>query len=664
MDNYRITIDIIIKHALFKEIKSLKGACFSLERVNLFENIYMINEKNGGDTVAGLWNVNSIYNSSMKKISSKLTFQLGETFSARVVSLKVDKSEGIIKLLDGWQFPAKVEQPLDVAIDELVKFQVVGFEDGKLKIKLASSSSDKEADENNSIDSILAENNIDSEEYNILEKMIRHNMPLTKENISKIKSLKDFLQKLSSENSEETEFIKRYMESKNISVNTPQGEKIKDLLKEFLKEFRKISIDDILTLLENNIELNTENIESFNKIFKGSMEIYKASETIGKGLENIEPLNYKTDEIFSFDHRTGELEVYSENSEQKTEDKSYSIPIKGIMGFPVNYVLNSNSSKISNVNIMDLLKKASKENYELKKDIKEIIVDNSNNISEEELGHRLEKLEKFPEDRILDILKSIMNSKNENISMNSNSPVVNDTGLPTKEDALELFKVIFGEDIEISEDKVENFLNAVSKLIAKDSRNGLIRDSIDKNTSDIIKEQIKMKTDEIKSIIKEVIKKSIDTKSEMYSRVVDLVKNSINDFKVFNTVSNNYYYMDLPVAIQDNEYPCKLIIKDERSKGKKIDSKNVKLVVSIKTINMGTIDGYIRVKDLNMNIEIKCDDTWIKVLDMAKEKLMNKLKDNGYNINLTISKREKEVNLTNCREFFEDFGLNNIDIKV
>ena len=69
----------------------------------------------------------------------------------------------------------------------------------------------------------------------------------------------------------------------------------------------------------------------------------------------------------------------------------------------------------------------------------------------------------------------------------------------------------------------------------------------------------------------------------------------LNDVKLFNSISQQYYYLDLPINVKDNEYQFKLIIKDDRKKGKKIDSTNVKIATSIKTINMGTVDAYIKI---------------------------------------------------------------------
>lgn len=49
----------------------------------------------------GIWNVNSGYNINIKKVFSKLIFELGECFIGRII-LKGDGKDVIIKLVDGW----------------------------------------------------------------------------------------------------------------------------------------------------------------------------------------------------------------------------------------------------------------------------------------------------------------------------------------------------------------------------------------------------------------------------------------------------------------------------------------------------------------------------------------------------------------------------------
>jgi hypothetical protein len=179
-----------------------------------------------------------------------------------------------------------------------------------------------------------------------------------------------------------------------------------------------------------------------------------------------------------------------------------------------------------------------------------------------------------------------------------------------------------------------------------------------------IKEEINSKTEEMKNIVKTVLDEKNDMKPDAYNNIMQALDKSINDFKVYNTISNQYYYMDLPVNLNNHEYECKLMIKDERKKGKKIDSTNVKIAASVNTENMGTVDAYIKVNKSNMDINIKCNGDWVNLLDIGKEKILDDLSNMGYSVYIKVDEKKEEMNITNCREFFSDNNLGRINVKV
>lgn len=425
--------------------------------------------------MAGINNIIGAYNLNPKRISSKLSFEIGQIFSAKVVSLDDLDKELILRLRDGWQFPAKLQKPLDYVPNGLVKFQVEGFQDGKLQLKLAGSKKEKEASNKNSLKALLAEGNfgVDEEDYEVLRKMLSHNMPLTKENITKIKTLTDFKEGISKDSSREEKFIESYLQSKGIDVKSEEGKIIQRTLKSFFTELKNISIDELLSMMENNIDLTEENIKSFLKIFKEDGAIYKKIIRLGSN--------------------------------------------------------NSQENIIDNVFIMD-----------------------------------------------------------------------------------------------------NNFENAVKKEIA-------------------------FKTEQMKNIIKLLM----NEKTKLQDNLSD-----INDFKIFNTISSKYYYMDIPMNIVESQYNFKLIIKDDRNTGKKIDSRNVSMVISLKTNNIGVVDAYIKIKDKNMYLNFKAEKPWIKLLDAGKNSILKELSELGYNTFISIDEKVIEANLINCREFFEDNGLESINIRV
>lgn len=475
--------------------------------------------------MAGIWNVNGAYDINTRKITSKISFEIGQTFLARISHMGENDKEVLLKMLDGWQFAANLEKSMEYTPNGLVKFEVTGFEDGKLIIAMGPNKNEKSTNKDSIEDTAKKiDVNIGKEDLKLLKDMIKYNMPITKENLTKVKTLVDFKEKITLSGGEEDNFINSYLKSKEIEKISPEGKKIEQILKSFFKELKGVNTEDILTMIENDIDISDENIKSYNRVFKGDETVHKQ---IIKLKEEILPKNTNKDML------------------------------------------------IKNIENKDI-------------------------IPENEKNNEIKKEEKLP------IMQdSVIGSSNQENNLKY---------------------------------KLKNLINI---------------------TVEDVKTELLSKNEQIKNILEEVINENSDIKPELYDKVMNTIKSSMNDFKIFNSVSNQYYYMDVPINIKDSEYQCKLIIKDERKKGKKIDSKHVKIVASVKTINMGTIDAYLTILNANMKIELKCTDTWMTVLEAKKEKLEEELDGLGYNIAINICKKENEVALSKCREFFND---NNIDV--
>lgn len=517
--------------------------------------------------MSGIWNVNGAYNINLKRLTNKLSFQIGEVFLARIINLGEENEDTLLRLLDGWQFPAQLEESLDFQPTGLIKFKVEGFKDGKLQLSILDGREPEEKLKEDSIEGALRREDIrlDKKDYPLLEKMVKHNMPLTKDNISNIKNLIEMINRFSKDGEESNSFIEKYIESRNVDINSKEGQFIKDTLKGFFKELSTIGEDDILTMLENGLDITENNIRSFNSLYKESSLYNKL-----KAFENI----------------LKESNVLSETVQEGKET--------------------------------------------------------------------LAKNEKL-EQGILE--KKIVNSK-ENTSKNIlkyEDKTINDTSKDTlenkKSEAIESKETINIKEIEtLSKDNVKKLIDNGKDILYK--------------KEDIVKEQINSKIEDMKNILKDLIDPKTQYKINEHEKLFGLIKQELNDFKVFNTMSNQYYYLDLPVNVNKDEYECKLIIKDERKKGKKIDKQNVKIATSIKTINIGIVDAFIGINKNIMNVDIKAEEMWIKILKTKKQQLLNALKDKGYNVYMNVSKKEEEFNLSNCSDFFEDKNISAIDLKV
>ncbi|AJA47379.1 hypothetical protein CPAST_c12790 [Clostridium pasteurianum DSM 525 = ATCC 6013] len=462
--------------------------------------------------MAGISNINNPMQYGTGKLVRKLSFEIGEIFSARIVDENVGKNEVVLKLTNGWKFSAKLVSSINYNTNVLNKFIVDGYEDGKIKIKMFSS--DKGNSENviNSQEGILKNyinNTYTKEDYNILKSLMDHNIPLTKENILNVKSLMKFKDSIIENPDKADEFILHYMKNNNIDVNSVRGKEVKKLLEKLFTQLKNISQEEIAFFMENGIGVDGDNIESFNKIFKQNSEVYKL-------LENIKE------------------EIYNPN-----------------------------------------------------------IFDDSTNSLKRQAGEN--------------ILTKSLNSS-------------------------------------VDHKEIDNKLS-------------------ENNLNKVIISEINSKIDEMKNIIRNMIS-SDNLNKESLDKILSTLGKSINDIKVFNDISQAYYYLDIPLNFKNSEYNFKLILKDDRKSGKKVDSKDVKFIASVKTVNMGTIDAFITVNNKNLNIDIKSEEKWTRILEVSKNRLLNKIEQMGYAVNVYVKPKENEVNILNSRSFFNNEYIYNLDKRV
>jgi hypothetical protein len=552
--------------------------------------------------LAGINNIIGAYNMNPKRLSSKLSFEVGQVFAARIISSSELNNELILKLLDGWQFPAKLENPMNFMPEGLIKFQVNGFENGKLQLAVVKEKAGEQETDKSSLEDLLIKSNNDlsEEDLETLKKMIKHNMPLVKENITRVKTILDFKGKITESPLEEEKFIAKYLNSKNLDINCEKGKSIQDTLRGFFKELKNISPDEILTMLENNIELTEENIKSF-------LKFSKEDDVVFKGLNNLK-------NIFSME-----------------------------------------SSKVTNNQVI----------YEGLSEAGDSVF--GNNINDQTDTGVLQEAS-----------RQIRTELNKQYSLSDLTGLIErellkDDLTPEQTKFYKKAKELLGSgNREVDEQKVDGFSNeqlnegnvedSDAKGVEKLLKHMLKSEENEAKVS--IKDDFKTKLEGIKTLVENIIQEGSGKSSEEYKNILQSVKEYVNDFKVFNSLSNEYYLIDVPINLNRDEYHCKLLIKDDRKSGKKIDSRNVSLVVSVKTTSIGVIDAYLKIRDSNMTIDLKCDNSWVKMLEYGKNKLLAELANSKYNVYINVKEREKEATLANCSEFFSDSNLSSINIRV
>ena len=155
-----------------------------------------------------IFNVGNGYVNHTKKIESKLSFNVGEKFSGRIV--KNSDGEVSVRLPDGWEFSADIDGNIGNLENILQKFSVEGYENGKLKLKLIPADAEESPLENKDITDIISKEGLKKSDQKILQTMIKFNIPLTKENIKEIKGMMQFLDKIQDNPEAIDKFVLKY----------------------------------------------------------------------------------------------------------------------------------------------------------------------------------------------------------------------------------------------------------------------------------------------------------------------------------------------------------------------------------------------------------------------------------------------------------------------
>lgn len=614
----------------------------------------------------GIYNVNNIYNNTIKKEKTSLSFKVGEVFSARIVSKVGDSNDAKIKLLDGWQFDAEVLEGVNLEEGNLIKFKVEGLEDGKLKL-IAMNEVAENIDEAVTIDNLLDSMNLSEEDKNLAKLIMKYNIDLSKENIDTAKSLITMNDKVKLESNFVENFIGKFLEGKGIDKNSQQGLNIAKELKEFFNGLKNLNKEEILFFLENNLDINENTVETFNAVFKNDSGLYKE---INKEVQNINVTkNVSEENIVSTDNEPvvnqGKVGENIDNSIKKDGNN------KQEFAKIINNIVNDTDKNMVSDITNGTDKQISNNTERFIKDIKnglESITNNKISITKE---------------TVLNVLNFVNGETNALPKELSKLPQ------ETKEKIMEFVKLT-SKSIDIGHE-IKNIKDSVAKdNIIDDKANNIIKEL--KDNKDDIKKLLPLNDNEKLSVVKNILEK-LDKDKNLHSlrefikepletleksteiklslkESMNNVKNSIealingqkdpqslkllNEIKMFNNLSDEYYYMDVPFKLMQDDYGCKIIIKDKRKDGKGIDSTNMKMVVTVDAPIMGKVDGYIHVLNKNMNIRIDAFDKWVEPLRKNKDKLNDSLGNLGYNINIEFKEKSENIDIAKCRTYFSE----------
>ena len=620
-------------------------------------------------------------------------FNQGDTLKGRVIKEDSQSNKVTIKLTNGMEIEAELQGEVDLK-GGLLNFEVAELKDNMLFLKLTANNTEiiNEEIAKESIDEIMnfiLKEGLKKEDYNMLKAMVKYNIPLTRENITTVKSIMEFSDKMNNNPVEIKNFINSYLNSRDIAANSKEGVYVSQKLYEFFEAFSKTDLQEVLLFLENDIEFTKENLESFNKLFNNENAMEKVINEVNEKLGNAiaiedNTLNREILEKTLNQEYSKDVIEYKNNSNNDINDMKEVNDIKDIKNInDIKDIKNINDIKdIKNINDI--------------KDIKDNSINNISILSKSSTGKTIQatlikesskdniindgaKSDFFMEDDVKEIIKVLKNENksmvNENKSeLNINKEVLREsilkhTGKEVRLNDAEakLLEVIINKD-EIKDKEInfiKNLFNSVEsrqKGEEKELKSNDIRENIFNISKDLSK-NITEKSEGAKEVIRNIIS-NLKESDENSSQILNIMKNSINDLKLFNKINDQYYCLDVPINFKENEYPCKLIIKDDRKEGKSIDSSNFKVAISVKTVKLGTVDALLNVKNRNIDLQLKCDKSVMNLFVISKEKLKEIVESSGFSTKIEIVERTEELQLSSCREFFNDNNIAAVDITV
>ena len=562
-------------------------------------------------------------------------FKQGDTLKGIVVKHDAESNEVTIKLTNGMEIEAEIQGDVELK-GGILKFEVTEFKDNTLFLKLSDNKADviqgeaskKITDE---IMNFIIKEGLKKEDYNMLKAMVKYNIPLTRENITTVKSVLEFSGKMNNNPQEIKSFINTYLNSRDIVVNSREGLQIAQKLYEFFKAFSKADLQEVLLFLENNIEFTKENLDSFNKLFNSENTMEKVidavNEEIGKAIAI-------------------EDELLSENT---VEQSLKQITLKN----GDEYTGKGKGTEVGKTIMATLVKESSKSHSINDNIVKDIIKNHS-----------------ITDDDAKEIIKLMRNDSNYVMSKKTlKENILKHTGREVVLNDVEAKSLEAIINKEVIKDKDINFIkslfnNIESKQIsvAKELESNDIRENIF-NISKNLAKNVTEKSEGAKEVIRNIIS-SLKESNGNSTQILNIMKSSINDLKLFNKINDQYYCLDIPVNFKENEYPCKLIIKEDRKNGKVIDSTNFKVAVSVKTVKLGTVDALLDVKNRNIDIQLKCDKNVMNLFVISKNKLKDIVESSGFSAKIEVIEKTEELKLLSCREFFNDNNIAVVDITV
>lgn len=156
------------------------------------------------------------------------------------------------------------------------------------------------------------------------------------------------------------------------------------------------------------------------------------------------------------------------------------------------------------------------------------------------------------------------------------------------------------------------------------------------------------------NIIKEALIASTGSDKE---RVQEQVRELETALRFFQDIISYEAYAQIPLLLKDNTTGGEIYIMKRKNKNGKLNPDEFSVFLSLTTLNVGTLDTFINVRNKNVMLRIMAEDEkYFGLLQEEYSSLYNDLKEKGYNLyEVKCLLRDEGVHLINANRKASDF---------
>ncbi|MEN8908070.1 MAG: flagellar hook-length control protein FliK, partial [Clostridiales bacterium] len=462
--------------------------------------------------------------------------------------------------------------------------------------------------------------------------------------------------------------------NKNYSINIDL-----ELINENSKEFNKLypknkllfSSNEVNGFNEVNNQKNELTVNKSEKELNNSIDNFKNKLSFSDNKEDVS-VESNNKEYVSNESKKNNVSISIDLKLDKLDNKEKYYSIKNVEDNFDNKITENSNNKILKkeyilTEVIDktsrmVVNKLEKEVNYIFDDFKDgLIKKNSININ---IDFEFNKLDEKIKDYVTKIIKVGLDNK---LSESFNQKIIKRGN--TVDNASHNSKISedrINSDLDIIKSNVEN--NSVLDKTIKTDNNilGFIKKSCINPISNLSADEINKLYNDIYlelDKLEEILKNIELPNKETVMKSLETVQNSI---KFIGELSNNNYYLQIPINLFGNETTGELYILKKDKNKKKIDPKNVSMLISLDTEKIGQVDSIINVDKKNIIINMMVDKKEaVSFIKNSHQELYSALIEKNYRlVDFKCRLRDEDVDLLNVDKVVKEENDKNKRVSI